>query len=377
MATRPASPNPPVAPRFKPSMRRSRSRVPTAGQGQPNRSSRPQDCASRPSADLAGRSVALSIDVPAAFDVPLAPHHKLIGRWVAGQEDGERRYSRPEARRHIEHVFNAAVLEILKPFDLAELRVVALCGDEQLPPALVMICDSIGEIDLGWIAKSNVLSDTMLGHVAPVSWRATAYKALVETLNAALPVFAYDDLFEEIALYYWDGETEDEGARKALIMYHGAEPDDLDEMTMPSQMHARRPDWMLAESAAPYKRLPEGLCQRLRRLRKAHDAVKAFGPLGSAWHFDWDAIREYLPEYEDRGTLPGLTLVPFDHFARELDDVARHGMEYGFMDVAGLCQLTDAAKVDDWFASLKLGVELLLAAQDLINFDPANPGGRS
>ena len=69
--------------------------------------------------------------------------------------------------------------------------------------------------------------------------------------------------------------------------------------------------------------------------------------------------------------MPPLTLVPFEHFARELDDVARHGMEMGFMDVAGLCPLPDAENIDDWFASLRLGARFLLAAQDLIQLDPA------
>jgi len=67
-----------------------------------------------------------------------------------------------------------------------------------------------------------------------------------------------------------------------------------------------------------------------------------------------------------------MTLVPADHFARELDYVGDYGMQQGFMDIAGLCPLSDPGKVDDWFASLKLGAELLLAAQQLINLDPAN-----
>ncbi len=71
--------------------------------------------------------------------------------------------------------------------------------------------------------------------------------------------------------------------------------------------------------------------------------------------------------------MPPITLVPFEQFARELDDVGRFGMEQGFYDIAGFCQLIDVATVDAWFASLRVGAELLLAAQDLINLDPANP----
>jgi len=59
--------------------------------------------------------------------------------------------------------------------------------------------------------------------------------------------------------------------------------------------------------------------------------------------------------------------------ARELDDVARHGMEMGFMDLAGICPLPDAGRIDDWFASLRLGADFLIAAQNLLQFDPANP----
>lgn len=334
-------------------------------------SSRPPACGLRPSADLAGRSVALSIDVPATFDVPLAPHHKLIGGWVAAQAETEKLYSRPEARRYIERTFDAAVMEILKPLELADLRVVVLIGEAGLPPAIAVICDSIGQLDLGWIEKSNILSNTLFGAGAPVSWRATAYQALEETLRGILPVFGYSDLFEEISGYYWDGETDDAAARRSLIEYHGHGPEDVDEMVLPSQMNARRPDWMLAANAKALKNLPAGLRKRLRTLRAAHKAIKDVAPEGSAWFFDWDMIRDYLPHMADCGTLPPLTLVPFDQFAQELDDAGRIGMENGFMDVAGLCQLTDAAKVDGWFASLKLGVDFLLAAQALIDLDPA------
>jgi hypothetical protein len=68
--------------------------------------------------------------------------------------------------------------------------------------------------------------------------------------------------------------------------------------------------------------------------------------------------------------LPPLTLVPSGQFAPELDDVGRHGMEMGFMDIAGLCPLTNPGRIDDWLASLRLGAEFLLAAQNLIELDP-------
>lgn len=283
------------------------------------------------------------------------------------------RYSRPEVRARIERVFNAAVLEILAPIELADLRVVAFIGGDELPPAIGIICDSIGQIDLGWIEKDNVLSNTLFGNVAPLGWRAAAYKALTETLNDALPVFGYDDLFEEIAAYYWEGETDDESARRCLIDYHGDGSDEFDAEMLPSAMNARRPTWMLGEHADPLKRLPGDLRAAVLRLRAAHKALKAIAPEASAWRFDFETITHYMPQFDDCSHLPAMTLVPFEHFAREIDDVARYGMETSFMDVAGLCLLCDGATVNAWFSSLKIGAELLLAAQHLINLDPANP----
>jgi len=343
----------------------------TAGAVVPNRSSRLPAFTSRPSADLAGRAVAIAADVPAVFDTTLAPHHKMIGRWVAVRETEAGRYTRPEARRRIEQVFGEAVAEILGPFELVELRVVALVGDSDLPPALIIVCDSIGQIDLGWIEKSNVLSDTLFGAVAPVGWRAAAYQAIGTTLGAALPMFGYHDLIEELAAYNWDGETDDAGARRALAD-HGFADDEIDETTLPSQIAARRPDWMTAKPA-PLADMPRPLRAALKRLRDARAALARFGGVDNAWCFEREHLLTYLPEMEERCPLPPLTIVPFDQFARELDDVCRFGMEQGFYDIAGLCALTDPDTIDAWFASLKLGAELLLAAQALINLDPANP----
>tara|TARA_R110000787_G_scaffold282863_1_gene395039 strand:+ start:6004 stop:7011 length:1008 start_codon:yes stop_codon:yes gene_type:complete len=320
-------------------------------------------CASRRWADLAGRSVALSPDIPTIFDAPLAPHHRLIGRWAASCDKSTRTYTRAQARRRIERVFDSAVLEILEPLDIADFRVAALHSEGDSPPAIAIFCESMGQLDLGWIETGD----------APIPWRAAAYSALEETLGLALPIFGYQDLFYEISLYYWDGETEDEAARQNLIDYHGADPDDLDEMALPSAMDARRPDWMIAANAAPSARLPIGLRRKLHRLRETHKALKRLPPERSAWHFDFEVASEYILGIEECSSLPPLTLVPFEQFARELDDVGRNGMEMGFMDVAGLCPLPDAGHIDDWFASLKLGAQFLAAAQDLIRFDPENP----
>ena len=192
--------------------------------------------------------------MPAHFDAPLAPHHKLIGRWVATKAETDASFTRQGARQRIEDAFASAVAEILDPFVLADLRVVALTGDETLPPALAIICESVGQIDLGWIEKTNVLANTMNGPVAPVGWRVAAYQALEQTLGAVLPIFGYLDLIEELSAYYWDGETEDEGARRALVDGFGHDPDDTD-LVLPSDVAGRRPDFMTAKKA-PTKDMP-------------------------------------------------------------------------------------------------------------------------
>ena len=318
-------------------------------------------CASHPSADLAGRVVALSGDIPVLFDAPLASHHKLIGRWVASRETTAKRYTRDQARQHIERVFNKAVLDILGSVEFADLRVVVLQGEGDLPPGIAVICDSMGQLDLGWIEESD----------APIPWRAAAYRALEQMLGRALPVFGYQDLFDEISMYYWDGATDDETARQWMIEYQGADPDDTEELTLPSTMEARRPEWMIAANAAALTRLPKRLRQKLHELRKTHGALGRLPPERDAWHFDFEVAYDYIPGIDECSRLPPLTIVPVEQFAREVDDVGRHGMEFGFMDIAGFCPLSDPARIDDWLLSLRTGARFLLAAQDLIQLDPA------
>lgn len=363
MATRPAFPSLPAAPRPRPSTRGSSSTPPTTKPKRRSRFNLPPASGSPHSADLAGRSVSLSVDIPATFDQPLSNHHKLIGRWVAAREGTPPRYTRVGARKRIEQVFNAAVLEILAPIELVDLRVAVLVGEDDNPPAIALVCETLGQLDLGWIETGD----------APIPWRAAAYAALGETLGTALPVFGYQDLFEEISMYYWDGEIDDEGARRSLAAYQGLSAEEIEEQTLPSEMNARRPDWMIGTNAAKPACLPKTLAQALHRLRDAHKALDHLAPDRNAWHFDSDALYEYVPGIEECSSLPPLTLVPFEEFARELDDVARHGMEMGFMDFCGLCPLPEISRIDDWFASLRLGVQFLLAAQDLVRLDPPNP----
>ncbi|MYL97754.1 hypothetical protein GR702_08200 [Novosphingobium sp. FGD1] len=284
-----------------------------------------------------------------------------MGRWVAAREASSGLYTRAAARQHIEGIFNAAVLEILDPIEIADFRVAVILKEGDGTPAIAVICQNLGQIELGWIETGD----------APIPWRAAAYRALEQCLGRVLPIFSYEDLFNEISIYYWDGETDDERARQSLIAYHGADADELDELTLPSEMNARRPEWMIKENAAPSARLPSGLRQKLKRFHAAHKAVGSLRPERNAWDFDLEVAYDYIPGIEECSSLPPLTLVPFDHFARELDDVARNGMEMGFMEVAGLCPLRDAHHIDDWFASVRLGAEFLLAAQELIQVDPA------
>lgn len=237
---------------------------------------------------------------------------------------------------------------------------VVLNGEAEGAPAIAVVCDSVGQLDLGWIETGE----------APIPWRAAVYAALEQTLGAALPVFGYQDLFDEFSMYYWDGETDDEGARQCLINFHGADPGDLEEMTLPSEMNARRPEWMISKNSAAPAELPAGLRKALLELRKAHDALRRVPGDRNAWHLDTDLLYEYVPGIEECSSLPPLTLVPVDLFSREVDDVGRHGMEYGFMDIAGICPLPDAACVPEWFASLELGAQFLLAAQRLLDLDP-------
>lgn len=326
----------------------------------PSRSTRRSDSRSRRSAELAGRAPVLSRDVPLLFDCPLAPHHKLIGQWVAERASGPQRFTRPQARRHIERVFSSAVNDILGPIDMVDLRTVVLHGDDHGPPAIAIVCDSLGQLDLGWIETGD----------APIRWRAAIYKALGETLGRALPIFGYDDLFEEVSMYYWEGETDDEAARQCMIDMYGADEIESSEMTLPSAMNARRPEWMIAANAARPSRLPVRMRHLLSELQDAHAALGKCDPECNAWDFDVETIYQYVPGIEECATLPPLTLVPFDQFARELDDVGRHGMEMGFMDFCGLCPLPDADRIDDWFATLRVGARFLACAQALLNFDP-------
>ncbi len=336
-----------------------------------SRSSRPPASGLRLSGDLAGRAAKISPDVPRAFDAPLAHHHRIIGQWLASREP-ERLFTRAEARRHIEDGFRAAVMELLAPLKLTNLRVAVLVGDDEMPPAIAVICDDIGQLELGWIEKSNVLSDTLFGSVAPVGWRAAAYKALEDTLGSVLSLFNYVDLFEEFSMYHWEGAATDDEARAHLVDCYGVDPEEVEEM-LPSAMNGKRPDFMTAKPGA-LKKMPAQLRARLARLKKAYEAHRA---TRDAWIIEFDRVCHYLPHIEEASHLPPLTLVPFDQFARELDEVGRSGMEMGFMDVAGLVELSDADRIDQWFASFRLGLDVLHAAQELIDFDPTKPEARA
>jgi hypothetical protein len=168
-------------------------------------------------------------------------------------------------------------------------------------------------------------------------------------------VFCYDDLFDNISMYYWDGETEDGAAREALIAYHGAD-----------RQRNRRPDHAVrheCQAAGMDVRSKGGAhveatdCPSpgLRELRDAHAALTDLPDEHHAWRVEMDVLYEYVPGIEECSPLPPLTLVPVEQFAVEVDDVGRHGMEYGFMDVTGLCPMTQPTAIDVWHASLAAG----------------------
>jgi hypothetical protein len=136
-------------------------------------------------------------------------------------------------------------------------------------------------------------------------------------------------------------------------------------------MRDRRPEWMLAENASPLKHLPDELADAIRRVRKAADAVRSLDSPGSAWNYDSDLCHNYVFAYEESSHTPPLTLVPFDHFQRELDYVCEHAMQTSFHDTAGICPLINPGLIDDWFASLRAGVDMLIAAQALIDLFPS------
>ena len=341
-------------------MRRSSSTRARARMVLPILSRHPQDSPFLRSADLAGRTVHISPDIPVMFDRPLAAHHKLVGSWVASKEQETVHRTRPEARRHIERVFQTEVLESLRSCTIADLRVVVLNGESCGAPAVAIVCDSVGQLDLGWIEDSK----------RPIPWRAAAYRVLERTLGSALPIFCYDDLFDNISMYYWDGETEDAAAHEALVALHGADDSEIAAQTMPSEMNARRPEWMLAARAAPTSKLPTALRRALRELRDAHAALTNLPDEHHAWRLEMDVLYEYVPGIEECSPLPPLTLVPVEQFAVEVDDVGRHGMEYGFMDVTGLCPMTHSTAIDVWHASLAAGARLLRAAKHLIELYP-------
>src|SRR3546814_13402466 len=84
----------------------------------------------------------------------------------------------------------------------------------------------------------------------------------------------------------------------------GADAEELDELTLPSEMNARRPDWMIKENAAPSARLPVGLRRSLARFRAAHNALETIRPERNAWDFDLQVAYDYIPGIEECSSLP-------------------------------------------------------------------------
>jgi hypothetical protein len=140
---------------------------------------------------------------------------------VAAREGTPSRYTRVGARKRIEQVFNAAVLEILAPIELSICASPSSSAKTTIRPQ----SPSSARPSANWILAGSKPATLP-------SWRAAAYAALGETLGTALPVFGYQDLFEEISMYYWDGEIDDEGARRSLAAYQGLSAEEIEEQTL-------------------------------------------------------------------------------------------------------------------------------------------------
>lgn len=318
------------------------------------------------SAKLAGGRVTLSPAVPTRFDAALNKHHIAIGRWVLEHRTQSSALTHDAARSLIEITFVDEVKRILAPIELADLHVMVLLNsyDDKAPPALIISNKSQGQIDLGWIETDED---------APIAWHRRAYQALVRAIQPIIPAITYDDMFEHLSHLYWDGETDDEAARESLRTYQDYDESDLAGMTMPSQLDAKRPEWMLDRSDHIPDQIHSELEAILADITAASEGLEKARKRADAFQFtDMEDLCAYAPWYKESLGLPSMTVVPFEIFASEIDDVARHGMESGFLDVSGIYHLDrdDPADIDNWFTTLRAGVAVIEAVQRLTAWTP-------
>lgn len=366
MATKPSS-KPRLAARPRPGSTPNSTR--RRGPVREARRSRPLKALPSPRSDnLVGGIVRFSPDIPVSFGETLTSNHLTVGRWVAAHGlASEAAISREEARRLIENTLTAKIHEIIRGLEILGLHVAVLSCEESpddvdQPPAILISHNSHGDIFFKWIEDEAI----------PVGWRAAAYHAIATTLPRIVPLLALGDMMEELSMWYWDGEIDDEGAKLALIHNHGADEDELDGYVLPSQVEAKVPGWMKSELAARSRCLPPALRRSIIGLKQAARKARGHTGEGGAWSYDRDQLLEYAPWLEDASCVPPVTIVPSNIFEQELDDVYRFGMENGSDDTCGIMAISSAAEVDTWLTSFAAGVAVLKAAEALISLDPSS-----
>lgn len=306
----------------------------------------------------------LSPAIPTRFGNPVGKHHVIIGNWAKEMLASAGPVSESGFKHLIEATFAKVVGDILAPIKLCDLHVMVLLhSEEDEKPAIIIANKSQGQVDLGWIETAEN---------APMEWRCAAYRALVSNIHPIIPMITFDDMFEHLSMLYWDGSTEDHEAREALIHDHGHDEEDLEGMTMPSDVKAKAPAWMDDYAGeAPARPFHPELAKLFRDLRKARRRFDKAQAKANPFAFDFDDLCSYAPWYEESYCLPPMTVVPFDIFAEEIDDCARGGMEQGFLDVCGLYLIDPASpQIDKWLETLRASVAVIDCIQRLTAWEP-------
>ena len=322
--------------------------------------------ASLPSVRIAGGAIRLSPDVPTRFGNPVGQHHVTIGKWARDRLVSAGPITENGFKHLVEQTFADAVGEILAPVELCDLHTMVLLNSENdKQAALVLANKSQGQIDLGWIETDED---------APLEWRCAAYSALVTNLQPIIPSISFDDMFEHLSMLYWDGETQDGPAREVLENFYGHDEEELEGMAMPSQVIAKIPAWMKDYAGdTPARPLHPQLAKILSDLKKASARLKRAQKKADPFEFsDMEDLCSFAPWYEESYSLPPTTVVPFEIFAAEIDDVARGGMEQGFLDAIGIYHLDPAAPelVGRWLETLRAGVAVIEIIQRLTAWIP-------
>lgn len=323
-------------------------------------------------ADLAGRAIKISPAVPVGFYNALSPAQRRIGLCLPS--DDLPPLTQLQASSWIDKQFDALIQPLLAPvrflgYDISVRATACNFDNKDAAPkaACIISTNGVGFLDFRWIADPD----------APVSWARIAYKAIRDHLPLVAPCHTYDDFMEAMACYHWGGELDDEKAKEEIQLYWNdngeGEEIDFDDHLLPSQLEARRPDWMIIDKDHPLperKALPPLLRQALINIKRTARTVRrSIHSEKSAWHFDHEEACQYVPEIDEAAHYPPLLLIPEEPFIAEADDLYRLGWEVGFMDVTGVMEITDKPDFDVFLASFKAGIDLLLAIQTLLDLD--------